>query len=165
MRVINLQRWVCWVVADDRVCDRSGLGEGFPWQRSLLNLLGELVPDSLKLTEHLRGEIRMITRPKMLIAAVCAYLGCFGVEDFFCRKESLHVCYQEEDSGVVQGRELVMQFWVQHLISPLGILHLFLDLDEFRLVPVGVVLHLLDRVPFFIKIYQLPSSLVNLFLQ
>ena len=64
MRVINLQRWVCWVVADDRVCDRSGLGEGFPGQRPLLNLLGELVPDSLKLTEHLRWEIRMITRPK-----------------------------------------------------------------------------------------------------
>lgn len=43
-------------MADDGVCDGSGLGEGFPGQCSLLNLLGQLVSHGLELTEDLGME-------------------------------------------------------------------------------------------------------------
>ena len=43
-------------MADDRVCDGSGLREGFPGQCSLLNLLGQFVSNGFKLTEHLKAE-------------------------------------------------------------------------------------------------------------
>ena len=84
-------------MADDGVCDGSGLGEGFPGQCSLLNLLGQLVSHGLELTEDLGMEKLATLLPHFWNV----HLGCFGVEDFFCRKESLHVCDQEEDSGVV----------------------------------------------------------------
>ena len=43
-------------MADDGVCDGSGLGEGFPGQCSLLNLLGQFISNGFKLTEDLRRE-------------------------------------------------------------------------------------------------------------
>ena len=54
--VIFLQRWVGGVMADDGVCDGSGLGEGSPGQCSLLNLLGQLVSNGFKFTEDLEKE-------------------------------------------------------------------------------------------------------------
>ena len=93
-------------MADDGVCDGSGLGEGFPGQCSLLNLLGQFVADSFKLTEYLRVKNTNDNSKRSFIS----HLGCFRVEDFFCRKESLHVGDQEQDSGVVQSRQFIMQF-------------------------------------------------------
>ena len=46
-------------MADDGVCDGSGLREGFPGQCSLLNLLGQFVSNGFKLTEHLKAEKRI----------------------------------------------------------------------------------------------------------
>lgn len=43
-------------MADDGVCDGSGLGEGSPGQCSLLNLLGQLVSNGFKFTEDLEKE-------------------------------------------------------------------------------------------------------------
>ena len=90
-------------MADDGVCDGSGLGEGFPGQCSLLNLLGQFISNGFKLTEDLRRE-EIMNKSIFLSWKFFAHLGCFGVEDFFSREESLHVCDQKEDSGVVQGR-------------------------------------------------------------
>ena len=87
------------------------------------------------------------------------------MEDFFCGEQSLHVGHKEQDSGVVEGGELVVQLGVEHLVSPLGGLHVLLRLDELGLVPVGVVLHGLHLMTLFIEIYQLPASLVNFFLK
>ena len=48
-------------MADDGVCDGSGLGEGFPGQCSLLNLLGQFVSNGFKLTEHLKNRKIRVT--------------------------------------------------------------------------------------------------------
>ena len=91
-------------MADDGVCDGSGLGEGFPGQSSLLDLLGQFISNGFKLTEDLRSEEKNEQHFQNICVAIFAHLCCFGVEDFFSREESLHVCDQKEDSGVVLGR-------------------------------------------------------------
>ncbi len=42
-------------------------------------------------------------------------LASLTVEDLFSSEEGLHVGDQEQDPGVMQSRQLVMQLWVQHL--------------------------------------------------
>ena len=43
-------------MADDGVCDGSGLREGFPGQCSLLNLLCQFVSNGFKLSKYLKVE-------------------------------------------------------------------------------------------------------------
>ena len=93
------------------------------------------------------------------------YLGCLRVKHLLGSEQSLHVCDQKQYPGVVKGWQFIVEFRVQNLVCPLGVFHLFLDLDKLSFVSVGIILHLLDRVSLLVEIYQLPSPLINLFLK
>ena len=84
-----LQRWVGGVMADDGVCDGSGLGEGFPGQCSLLNLLGQFISNGFKLTEDLRREEIM---NKSIKIYVVQFLPTLAVSEWKTSSAAKRVC-------------------------------------------------------------------------
>lgn len=87
-------------------------GDLFERVRAPLGLGGELVDDRLQLGVH---------------------LGRFAVELLLGGEQRLQVRHQEQYSRVVQGRQLVVQFRVQHLVRPLCLLQRFASLCDLQL--------------------------------
>lgn len=81
-------------------------------------------------------------------------------------EQRLQVRHQKQDPGIVERRQFVVQFRIENLVGPLGLLQLFSSFGDFGLVPLlHVRLQRLEAVPLAVVVHQLPAPLVYLFLK